>query len=42
MSLNRLCLVLNASYEAIHVVSARRALTLVFKGVPHGPAGHQK
>ena len=32
MSLNRLCLVLNASYEAIHVASARRALTLVFKG----------
>jgi 5-methylcytosine-specific restriction endonuclease McrA len=31
-SLNRLCLVLNASYEPIHVVSARRALTLVFKG----------
>src|SRR5258708_3045053 len=32
MSLNRLVLVLNASYEAIHVTSARRALTLVFKG----------
>jgi len=32
MSLNRLCLVLNASYEPIHVASARRALTLVFKG----------
>ena len=32
MSLNRLCLVLNASYEAIHVASARRALTMVFKG----------
>ena len=32
MSLNRLCLVLNASYEAINVTSARRALTLVFKG----------
>ena len=32
MSLNRLCLVINASYEAINVTSARRALTLVFKG----------
>jgi 5-methylcytosine-specific restriction endonuclease McrA len=32
MSFNRLCLVLNASYEPIHVASARRALTLVFKG----------
>jgi 5-methylcytosine-specific restriction endonuclease McrA len=32
MSLNRLVLVLNASYEPIHVVPARRALTLVFKG----------
>jgi 5-methylcytosine-specific restriction endonuclease McrA len=32
MSLNRQCLILNASYEAIHVASARRALTLVFKG----------
>ena len=32
MSLNRLCLVINASYEAINVISARRALTLVFKG----------
>jgi len=32
MSLNRLCLVINASYEAIHVATARRALTLVFKG----------
>jgi 5-methylcytosine-specific restriction endonuclease McrA len=31
-SLNRLCLVINASYEAINVTSARRALTLVFKG----------
>src|SRR5260370_38319965 len=34
MSLNRLCLVLNASYEAINVTSARRALTLVLKGAP--------
>jgi 5-methylcytosine-specific restriction endonuclease McrA len=32
MSLNRLCLVINASYEAINVTSARRALTLIFKG----------
>ena len=32
MSLNRPCLVMNASYEPIHVVSARRALTLIFKG----------
>jgi len=32
MSLNRLCLVINASYEPINVISARRALTLVFKG----------
>ena len=32
MSLNRLCLVINASYEAINVTSARRALTLVFNG----------
>lgn len=32
MSLQRLTLVLNASYEPIHVVPARRALTLVFKG----------
>ena len=32
MSLNRLCLVINASYEAITVTSARRTLTLVFKG----------
>ena len=30
--LNRLCLVINASYEAINVTTARRALTLVFKG----------
>ena len=30
--LNRLCLVINASYEAINVTSARRALTLIFKG----------
>ena len=32
MSLNRLTLVLNASYEAVNICSARRALTLVFKG----------
>ena len=32
MSLNRLVLVLNASYEPIHICSARRAITLVFKG----------
>lgn len=30
--LNRLVLVLNASYEAIHVCTARRAMTLLFKG----------
>lgn len=32
MSLNRLVLVLNASYEAIRICPARRALTLVHKG----------
>lgn len=32
MSLQRLTLVLNASYEPINVVSARRAITLVMKG----------
>ena len=32
MSIQRLVLVLNASYEPINVVSARRALTLVFRG----------
>ncbi len=32
MSLNRLVLVLNASYEPIQVCAARRALTLVCKG----------
>jgi 5-methylcytosine-specific restriction endonuclease McrA len=32
MSLDRLVLVLNASYEAIHIVSAKRALTLVLGG----------
>jgi len=32
MSLQRLTLVLNASYEPINVVSARRAITLVLKG----------
>ena len=30
--LNRLCLVINASYLGINVTSARRAVTLVFKG----------
>lgn len=32
MSLQRLTLVLNASYEPINIVAARRALTLVMKG----------
>lgn len=32
MSLNRLCLVLNASYEPINICVARDALKLVFKG----------
>jgi 5-methylcytosine-specific restriction endonuclease McrA len=32
MSLNRLVLVLNACYEPVNICSARRALTLVFKG----------
>src|ERR1041384_3721889 len=32
MSLNRLVLVLNASYEPIYIVPARRALTLVLGG----------
>jgi 5-methylcytosine-specific restriction endonuclease McrA len=32
MSLNRLVLVLNASYEPINICAARRALKLVFKG----------
>lgn len=32
MSLNRLTLVLNASYEAINIVGAKRALTLVMAG----------
>src|SRR5580658_2435247 len=32
MSLNRVVLVLNASYEPIHICSARRAITLVCKG----------
>jgi 5-methylcytosine-specific restriction endonuclease McrA len=32
MSLDRLVLVLNASYEAIQIVTAKRALTLVFGG----------
>lgn len=32
MSLNRLVLVLNVSYEAVNVISAKRALTLVMGG----------
>jgi 5-methylcytosine-specific restriction endonuclease McrA len=32
MSIHRLVLVLNASYEPIHVCTARRAITLVMKG----------
>ena len=32
MSLDRLTLVLNASYEGVNIVGARRALTLVLKG----------
>jgi 5-methylcytosine-specific restriction endonuclease McrA len=32
MSLNRLVLVLNASYEPVTICSARRAITLVMKG----------
>ena len=42
MSLNRLTLVLNASYEPINVISARRALTLVMCGKAHveAPSGH--
>jgi 5-methylcytosine-specific restriction endonuclease McrA len=32
MSLQRLTLVLNASYEPINIVAARRAITLVMKG----------
>jgi hypothetical protein len=32
MTLSRAVLVLNASYEPMHVTSARRALTLVLKG----------
>ena len=32
MSLNRLVLVINASYEPINICSARRAMTLVLKG----------
>jgi len=32
MSLDRLTLVLNASYEGVNIVPARRALTLVLKG----------
>lgn len=32
MSLNRLVLVINASYEAVNTIPARRAITLLFKG----------
>lgn len=32
MSLNRLVLVLNASYEPVNICTARRAMTLLFKG----------
>jgi 5-methylcytosine-specific restriction endonuclease McrA len=32
MSINRLVLVLNASYEAVTICTARRAITLVMKG----------
>ena len=32
MSLSRLVLVINASYEPINICSARRAMTLVLKG----------
>jgi 5-methylcytosine-specific restriction endonuclease McrA len=32
MSINRLVLVLNASYEPIHICTARRAITMVMKG----------
>lgn len=32
MSLNRLVLVLNASYEAVNITTARRAMKLIFKG----------
>jgi 5-methylcytosine-specific restriction endonuclease McrA len=42
MSLNRLTLVLNASYEPINVIGARRALMLVLGGKAHveEPSGH--
>src|ERR1017187_1329309 len=32
-NLNRLCMVLNASYEPINITTVRHALTLIFKGV---------
>lgn len=32
MSLNRLVLVINASYEPVNICTARRAMTLLFKG----------
>src|SRR5580765_3759915 len=32
MSIHRLVLVLNASYEPIHICTARRAITMVLKG----------
>jgi len=42
MSLHRLTLVLNASYEPINVINARRALTLVMggKACVEAPSGH--
>jgi 5-methylcytosine-specific restriction endonuclease McrA len=42
MSLNRLTLVLNASYEPINVINAKRALTLVMGGKAYveEPSGH--
>lgn len=35
MSINRACLVLNASYEPVSISSARRAITLLVKGAAH-------
>ena len=35
MSVNRIVLVLNASYEPINIVSARRAIKLVMKGAAY-------
>ncbi len=39
--LNTPVLVLNASYEPIHVCAARRALVLLFKGVAEAQESHQ-